>query len=297
MPAVTCLQTSLLLIYFDIPNTSSKHIYSTQSKGLNGTKLLTAQLNNLTNPNIRFNSLDGIRGILALTVLFSHTIGVATGWTEQRPLVGAYISVIYFFMMSGFVLTHAHRVSHKFLPYLLFRLARLWPLHVISIILMIVIYTYNKHVGGYIPGLYFLNWKVILENIAFLHGITPLDFPLINEPSWSISIEFWASLLVPIIFIRIPLLKRLFFSVSILLFLCLKSKTGFSSSEFNGMFPFLLALCCMMLGSTVYAFASSKWLKPIIEKNFFEIFLWVCFAFCLIGIYEVVPSVRTVLRA
>ena len=55
---------------------------------------------------IRLEALDGLRGILAVTVMLSHFIGSIYGWSDDRFLIGAYLSVVYFFMMSGFVLDY-----------------------------------------------------------------------------------------------------------------------------------------------------------------------------------------------
>lgn len=233
----------------------------------------------------RFYALDGLRGILALTVMLNHMIGVVTGWNEARPFVGAYISVIYFFVMSGFVLTYAHKTSYKFIYFFLLRLARLWPLHCITSIAMILIYAYNSKHMGYVAGHYVFEIKVIFENLIFLHGVTPYQFPLINDPSWSISIEFWASLLIPLIFIRISPFKRLLIACVCIVLLCIQSTAGFIDWSFDGMFQFFLASSAIMLGSAVYSLLTPERISTINTKNSFEIFLWICLAICLIGIY------------
>ncbi|MFT9258405.1 MAG: acyltransferase [Acetobacter sp.] len=237
------------------------------------------------NAPTRFYALDGIRGILALTVILNHMIGVVTGWNEQRPLSGAYISVIYFFILSGFVLTYAHKTNHKFIYFFFLRLARLWPLHCITTLAMIAIYAYNSKHMGYVAGYYVFNYKVILQNLLFLHGVTPHQFPLINDPSWSISIEFWASLLIPVIFIKIKPLKRLFIACLFILLLCVQSTAGFVDSSFSGMFKFFLASSAIMLGSAMYSFLTPERFAKITTKNNFEFFLWICLTACMTGIY------------
>lgn len=233
----------------------------------------------------RFYALDGLRGILALTVMLNHMIGVVTGWNENRPFIGAYISVIYFFIMSGFVLTYAHKNNYKFIYFFLLRLARLWPLHCITIIAMILIYAYNSKHMGYVAGHYVFKIKVIFENLIFIHGVTPYQFPLINDPSWSISIEFWASLLIPLIFIRISPFKRLLIACVCIVLLCVQSATGFVNFSFDGLFQFFLASSAIMLGSAVYSLLTPERITAINTKKSFEIFLWICFSICLVGIY------------
>jgi peptidoglycan/LPS O-acetylase OafA/YrhL len=233
----------------------------------------------------RFLALDGLRGILAITVMLNHMIGVVTNWSHTRPLVGAYISVIYFFIMSGFVLTHAHKKQERFIYYLLVRLARLWPLHFFTTAVMIMIYYYNSRNGLYVAGDFVFQWTVWLKSILFLHGVTPYTFPLINDPSWSISIEFWASLLIPLIFVKFAPTVRFVLSLFLLFILFVKSKTGFVNFSIFGMFQFILASSSMMLGSALYSLLISRNQKVISKLSFSEVFLWICFAVCLIGIY------------
>lgn len=237
------------------------------------------------NPAKRFHALDGLRGILALTVMLNHMIGVVTGWSEQRPLIGAYTSVIYFFIMSGFVLTYAHKANDKFIYFFFLRLARLWPLHFFATTLMILIYAYNSKHMGYVAGRYIFDWKVIFENLTFLHGVTPHQFPLINDPSWSISIEFWGSLLIPLLFIKISPFKRLLIAISLIILLCIQSAAGFVDYSLGNMFQFLLASAAIMLGSAVYSLATPERISTINSKNNFEVFLWICLVVCLIGVY------------
>lgn len=233
----------------------------------------------------RFYALDGLRGILALTVMLNHMIGVVTGWNERRPLSGAYISVIYFFIMSGFVLTHAHKTNHKLRYFFLLRLARLWPLHCITIIVMILIYTYNRNHMGYVAGDYVFNLKIIFENMIFLHGVTTHQFPLINDPSWSISLEFWASMLIPLIFIKIPPFKRFFIASACIILLCIQSTGGFVDFSLRQMFQFFLASFAIMMGSSIYSLLTPERVRAINSKINFEVFLWACLVSCLLGIY------------
>lgn len=236
-------------------------------------------------PLKRLYALDGLRGILALSVMLSHMIGVVTGWNETRPLIGAYISVIYFFIMSGFVLTYVHKNNYKFTHFILLRLARLWPLHCVTLITMVLIYIYNSRHMGYVAGGYIFNLKVIILNLLFLHGVTPYQFPLINDPSWSISIEFWASLLIPLIFLRIQPAIRLVISCGIIFLLCVHSTSGFINMSLWGMFPFLLAASTIMLGSAVYSLLTTEKIAKINTKVSYDFFLLICLLTCLFGIY------------
>lgn len=120
---------------------------------------------------IRLNGLDGLRGLLAITVMMSHLVGSFIGWTDDRAFIGAYLSVVYFFMMSGFVLSYSHNNDTNFLKYALIRLARLLPLHIITTLIIVLIFKYNSTVGAYVPNEEVFSIKTILKNILFLNGV------------------------------------------------------------------------------------------------------------------------------
>lgn len=92
----------------------------------------------------RFDLIDGIRGMLALTVMLSHFIGSTFGWSKDCPFVGAYLSVIFFFIMNGFVLSYSHP-SGSFFKYFLTRLARLWPLYLLHELVIVSGVSFNEN--------------------------------------------------------------------------------------------------------------------------------------------------------
>ncbi|WP_213993727.1 acyltransferase [Sodalis sp. dw_96] len=234
----------------------------------------------------RFSALDGIRGILAITVMLNHFIGAATGWDDFRPFSGAYISVIYFFMMSGFVLTHSNNEKKGIFKYALTRFARLWPLHMITATAMIGIYYHNFITGQYYPGMYVFSFKLWIENLSLMHGVSFYRFNLINDPSWSISIEFWASLFIPTVFARLNKWVVLISSTIAVLFLLQQTKTGFVSDNLIGLYQFFLAISVMAIGSSIYILFKKYNEKIIFKFTHNEIFLWCCFLTCIFGVYN-----------
>lgn len=102
---------------------------------------------------IRFQHLDGLRGLFAVSVALSHIIGAIEGWSDSRPLVGAYLAVDYFFILSGFVLAHLlHTKKSNYIEFFKKRLFRLWPLHFLTTILIFMILWNNR-----INGLYYMH--------------------------------------------------------------------------------------------------------------------------------------------
>ena len=227
---------------------------------------------------IRLEALDGLRGILAVTVMLSHFIGSIYGWSDDRFLIGAYLSVVYFFMMSGFVLAYAHHnVKENFLRYLLTRLSRLLPLHVLSTVMIILIFKYNSVFGGYYPNEDVFSLITIIKNIFFFNGIYWKDFYIINAPSWSISIEFWASLLVPLVFNRLNLIAKSIMVLIGLFYLILFLNSGFQQSLFIASFS-------MLIGTLCFDLIKLNLVKDFLNDKYINIFVFLLFLVVLIGI-------------
>ncbi|MDI2113483.1 acyltransferase family protein [Commensalibacter nepenthis] len=225
----------------------------------------------------RFDAVDGLRGGLAVSVLLSHLVGSIIGWSENRPFVGAYISVVYFFIMSGFVLSYAH-AKGNFIKYCLTRLARLWPLMFISTVLMVILYKYNQYHGGYVSSLDVFSPMVFLKNILFLHGVYWYDFKLINEPSWSISLEFWISLLIPLLFTRLNFIIKVIAATSVFIALLYFYRSGVPPN-------LLTAFVSMLIGSICYDLTKKIWFIELLKDKFFSIFVLFALAVCCIGVY------------
>lgn len=136
-----------------------------------------------------------MRGILALTVALSHFYGSITGYSTERPLIGAALAVDYFFVLSGYVLTHQlvnSTISLK--EHIKNRILRLAPLNSLAILMVLFIVFYNSLSGGYVPDWYQkLTAEIFLANIMLLTHAGLMTFEVINAPAWSISVEFIVS--------------------------------------------------------------------------------------------------------
>lgn len=225
----------------------------------------------------RFDAIDGLRGGLAVSVLLSHLIGSTIGWTDNRPFIGAYMSVVYFFIMSGFVLSYAHS-SGSIIKYFLTRLARLWPLMFFSTVLMVLLYKYNQYHGGYVSSPDVFAPLVFIKNILFLHGVYWQDFQLINEPSWSISLEFWVSLLIPLIFVRLKLIIKVVIAIISFVLLVYYNRFGVPPTLFT-------AFVSMLIGSICFDLTKKIWFLELLKDNFFSLFALFALVVCCVGVY------------
>lgn len=125
----------------------------------------------------RIPALDGLRGILALCIVGIHT---ASFMTNSPVLMLSQIPVGIFFVMSGLVLTRAY--DGQFLRFLARRVLRLWPVYAVSLAL------------GYLIARTMPVW------LEFLWIPLPTyDGDHINGPVWSLFIEAWAALFMPLI--------------------------------------------------------------------------------------------------
>ena len=169
-------------------------------------------------PN-RFVYLDFLRFAFALIIFFGHA-------RSFLVLEKAELAVDYFFILSGFVLTHAYhdRLSTPgfFSRFARDRIARLYPLHLVTLIILMFmniwfLETTNgqwlEHGWSYQDGrIYTLSLNLVLLNNV---GLTP-EGPSWNAPAWSISVELWANLLLVILAIT---LRRFFVYICIIIFL------------------------------------------------------------------------------
>lgn len=127
----------------------------------------------------RNQSIDGLRGMLAAYVMFTHYAPVGDHMHSWAP--NGHIAVMAFFMMSGYVLTL--NWDGNFPIFVVRRFLRLWPVFALCLV-----------VGSTLSGIalrwtYFVWYPMVDLNIGF-----PID-----DPMWSLFVEAWAMLAMPLI--------------------------------------------------------------------------------------------------
>lgn len=146
-------------------------------------------------------SHTALRGIAALLVVLFHyknnlayeaKIDGLTGFLETSDRF-----VDFFFMLSGFVMGHVYldrisRPGEKYV-FLVSRLARVYPLHALTLTTMVLL---SLVAGAEISDAYM---ATIIRNIFLLQAWGAQDAFIFNFPSWSISAEWAAYLLFPVI--------------------------------------------------------------------------------------------------
>lgn len=149
---------------------------------------------------MRYRALHGWRGIAALLVAVYHS--PFYGHFYPIPLVrNAYLFVDLFFVLSGFVITHAYADrlgdGDAVVAFLIRRFGRIWPLHAFVLAIFVGIEVL-KLVGSrhglvlhHAPFAGSHGIGAIMANLALLHAFGLYDCLTWNGPSWSISVEFW----------------------------------------------------------------------------------------------------------
>ena len=150
---------------------------------------------------LRFSNLDVLRGVAALIVILVHydsevwrPLGASTFFYDSA----SYLAVDFFILLSGFVLAHAYFERPDFSPrsFLLRRISRFWPLHVTGLALMLALFAFTHH-----P----VHQQSLVANAFLIHALGPGHAALgFNAPSWSLSVELGANMLVAAIFLLTP---------------------------------------------------------------------------------------------
>jgi peptidoglycan/LPS O-acetylase OafA/YrhL len=161
----------------------------------------------------RLKSLDSLRGIAALIVVFLHCATTyyprgLPGWIEHSPLsilVAGDGSVRVFFALSGFVLFMALKdaTGFQYLPYVAKRFMRLYPPFAAAILTSAVLYDFVKPQAIPALGYWFsLSWNVP-PSIGLIAGTLAMtDKPALQGLDivmWSLVQEVRISIAFPLI--------------------------------------------------------------------------------------------------
>lgn len=141
-------------------------------------------------------ALTGLRFFAALAVLFVHSEILATGLEKKWSCLATH-SVAFFFVLSGFILSHVYAGRLRFgtIPaFYAARIARIWPLHLVCLLIAL---------GVMIPqqrfAFSFDHWFRFGTHALLLQSWIPRAgwSDWFNGPAWSISTELGFYLLFP----------------------------------------------------------------------------------------------------
>lgn len=163
-------------------------------------------------PRPQLDGLTAARGIAAWLVVLYH-IRASTPWLPDWAMAFAhkgYLAVDFFFILSGFVIwlsasdEFAARGIAATPAFLRRRLARIYPLYAVMLALtvgfVLLLEATGRSAAGY-PWAELPLHILMLQNWGFTEALSW------NHPAWSISTEFAAYLLFPLIACLLPLAR------------------------------------------------------------------------------------------
>ncbi len=154
-------------------------------------------------------ALTSVRGLAAWLVVLYHIRLSIAGLPQAAVdvLAKGYLAVDFFFLLSGFVIwmTWGHRLRERGVAeipaFLQKRIARIWPLHIVvlagAVALALLLWATGRHDAVEFPFDELPLHGMLIQNWGFTPALTW------NDPAWSISAEFGAYLLFPLLALAI----------------------------------------------------------------------------------------------
>lgn len=145
----------------------------------------------MTAPSL-IRSHVGMRGLAATAVAYGH---YTLAFGSDCHVAHTHVAVDFFFLLSGFVLTHVYHdrfadgcSGRQLLCFLLRRLARIYPLHLATMVAVIAVarFQLSSH-----------DREQLLPSLLLVQAWGLFDQYALNSPAWSISCEFAAYLAFP----------------------------------------------------------------------------------------------------
>lgn len=246
----------------------------------------------LDTPNKQIRNLTALRGIAAILVVIFHFEILLVMFVPPGISLffrRCYLMVDLFFVLSGFVMTHAYGelfsdgwTRNKMKNYLLARIARIYPLHFVSLLITILLVLI---MGQPLTGIY--NPAAIPANIFLLHSFGLFPTFTWNVPSWSISAEMFAYLFFPAVISwrkKAPLTvmaMMLFVIVSIYIILAFHLSRAHGSDgphnlDFSYDYGYLRGLAGFLLGVVIYQSYARNFVKGWLKKDAVFMVLVLC---------------------
>lgn len=116
----------------------------------------------------RFDSLTGLRGLAAISVVVYHSLPAWPHYelTMQLAKYG-YLAVSFFFCLSGFVMQIGwDKPGAGWFPFIVKRLARIYPVAMLCLLISFLSYRYwGSPLAGYVGGKHSLSLSVVMDAI------------------------------------------------------------------------------------------------------------------------------------
>ncbi|HYC68147.1 acyltransferase [Brevundimonas sp.] len=215
-----------------------------------------------TPPDLR--ALTTLRFLAALwVVLFAAWPHLDVGFVPVAVTRG-YLGVEVFFVLSGFILSHVYleaagpREGFSYRGFLWARIARVFPLHLVTLAGMIALGA-GATVAGLTVSESLLDWRSLPAHLTLTHAWGLASSAAFNHPSWSISAEWFAYLSFPAFAFaawrmreRPVLATAIAAGAALALYAVFERAAGFSLTEATFRWGALRIVPCFALGCALY---------------------------------------------
>ncbi|WP_114388893.1 acyltransferase family protein [Notoacmeibacter marinus] len=145
------------------------------------------------------------RFVAALIVMMYHFVHLSDDWRIWVPWLENMMPLLdLFFMVSGFLIyeRYRHHLGNlkSFGTFLYKRLARLYPLHLITTTFFVLLgLGWEAGLIRAENGPYLFDWSALPANLLLLQAWGTTEWLSFNFPSWSLSAEWLCYLLMPLV--------------------------------------------------------------------------------------------------
>ncbi|HYD72041.1 MAG TPA: acyltransferase [Candidatus Binatia bacterium] len=265
--------------------------------------------------------LTSLRFLAAFWVLLYHFKGhLGLDLGRWGLIADGYLGVDLFFTLSGFILAHVYLTSLEggrfgYGGFLKNRIARVYPMHLAALAAMIVLFAGATAMGAGVGSPDAFKWSDLPAHLFMVHAWGTTAAVGWNFPSWSISAEWAAYLLFPLIAALMLKAQRWAGAFALgALALCLVSFAALNNlhtvlpwvgndfSQMTAQIGALRILPSFLLGVALYGFgratpapkswawpivaASAGWIVAVTSFGWWEGLVWFGLAGVLYGLAE-----------
>lgn len=245
-----------------------------------------------TGPKDEIRALTALRGVAAMGVMMGHfrdQFGDAILLERYHGfLAHTYLFVDFFFILSGFViaLSYAHYfqngfTANRYLVFLVKRLGRIYPLHIVVLGAFVASEAakYLVATSSY-PPFSVNSFDALVANILLIQAWGFFDHYTWNHPAWSISTEWFAYLIFPLLAAAMSKVRNHAAAAAIVVvcFLVLQWLIGLGGFSSDVSRFLLRCIPSFILGMVVYRitlFAPER-LRAVLSSD-------IAFLFCLVA--------------
>jgi peptidoglycan/LPS O-acetylase OafA/YrhL len=236
------------------------------------------------------SNLTPLRGIAALLVAVFHFEMAIVRFVPASTTMffeKSYLMVDLFFVMSGFIMLHVYGDNFKnaitknsLREFLVARFARIYPLHFFALMLLVVLVIIFSPAGTYPNMIEFP--AAIPTNIFLLQSFYVHKIYTWNIPSWSISSEWAAYLLFPLLALFIAKKRKLSVVVLVIFTVAAYLSIMYLLPRKNPMYPsipvphnvnttydygFLRGIAGFITGMLMYLLYRTKNIRNVFQKD------------------------------